>query len=280
MRAAIGGIDHLVIVVDHLDAAAQRYRRLGFTLSPKGVHSASMGSANHTIMLQDDYFELLGIVAATDRNKRWRDALARGEGLAGLAVETGSADRARELWSEGRLDPTEVIDFARPVDRPDGSVMQAAFRIASLPDDGALGLGVFACEHLTREAVWLPELMDHPNTATGVLGITLAAPDPDAAAVQWRRVLPEARVVETEGGTRVIAGRHQLTILSHAAAADLPGVALRSEGAHAVAITFAVRDPARCRAFLKDHGVPAHDIGAGIVIPGREACGVALVMKG
>src|SRR5947209_5881545 len=54
----ISGIDHLVIGVNDLDRAKAAYRRLGFKLSPRAVHSAAMGTANHTIMLERDYFEL------------------------------------------------------------------------------------------------------------------------------------------------------------------------------------------------------------------------------
>jgi catechol 2,3-dioxygenase-like lactoylglutathione lyase family enzyme len=65
MPAAITGIDHVVIAVDDLDRAEAAYRRLGFTLSPRAVHSATMGTANHTIMLEHDYFELLAVLTPT-----------------------------------------------------------------------------------------------------------------------------------------------------------------------------------------------------------------------
>jgi hypothetical protein len=45
-------------------AVAAAYRRLGFTLSPRATHSAAMGTANHTIMLENDYFELLSVRCA------------------------------------------------------------------------------------------------------------------------------------------------------------------------------------------------------------------------
>jgi hypothetical protein len=42
---SIIGIDHAVIVVQDLDKAAENWRRLGFTLSPRGTHSAKIGRA-------------------------------------------------------------------------------------------------------------------------------------------------------------------------------------------------------------------------------------------
>jgi len=44
------GIDHAVVMVKDLDKAAENYKRLGFTVSPRGTHSAHMGSGNYTIM--------------------------------------------------------------------------------------------------------------------------------------------------------------------------------------------------------------------------------------
>ena len=37
------GIDHAVVMVKDLDKAAENYKRLGFTVSPRGTHSAHMG---------------------------------------------------------------------------------------------------------------------------------------------------------------------------------------------------------------------------------------------
>lgn len=39
------GIDHAVVMVQDLDKAAENYRQLGFTLSPRGTHSAHMGTS-------------------------------------------------------------------------------------------------------------------------------------------------------------------------------------------------------------------------------------------
>ncbi|MCC7347062.1 MAG: VOC family protein, partial [Variibacter sp.] len=44
------GVDHVVVTVRDLDAAAEQWRRLGFTMSPRGTHSPIMGTGNYTIM--------------------------------------------------------------------------------------------------------------------------------------------------------------------------------------------------------------------------------------
>ena len=60
---SIIGLDHVVVLVRDLAEGQRRWEQLGFTVAPVGMHSASMGTANHTIMLGDDYIELIAVVA-------------------------------------------------------------------------------------------------------------------------------------------------------------------------------------------------------------------------
>src|SRR5260370_8124898 len=71
------GIDHAVVMVRDLDKAAANWKRLGFTVSPRGTHSAKMGSGNYTIMLDPDYIELLGVLVETEHNAPTRASLAQ-----------------------------------------------------------------------------------------------------------------------------------------------------------------------------------------------------------
>src|ERR1700736_7007162 len=90
------GVDHAVVVVRDLDQAAENWKRLGFTVSPRGTHSAKLGSGNTTIMLGSDYIELLGILVETEHNAPTRAFLARGgEGIERIAFTAiDSADAA------------------------------------------------------------------------------------------------------------------------------------------------------------------------------------------
>ena len=72
----ISGLDHALVLVEDLDRARDRFAALGFTLSPRGLHSAQRGTANHTIMLEGAYIELLGVLTPTPLNAERRASLA------------------------------------------------------------------------------------------------------------------------------------------------------------------------------------------------------------
>ena len=58
----ISGIDHCVLLVRDLDKAEWDMTRLGFRPTPRGYHSAHMGTANATVVFRDGtYFETLGV---------------------------------------------------------------------------------------------------------------------------------------------------------------------------------------------------------------------------
>jgi catechol 2,3-dioxygenase-like lactoylglutathione lyase family enzyme len=278
MTAAITGIDHVVIAVADLDRAEATYRRLGFTLSPRAQHSAAMGTANHTIMLEHDYFELLAVLTPTDRNGRWCEALSRGEGVVGVAAATPSAAAAREAWRVAGFDPGEVVVFSRPVERPGGIRTEARFETVSLPKETLPVLSLFACGQLTREAVWLPELMSHPNTAVAIRKLSLSVPAPVAASREWARALPGSVTSSIAGGIRIRLPRLAIDFLEPHAAAQRYRLGRLLNRAKCAALDFAVRSMEECRKALAQGGVKAEPDGDGVTIRADEACGVAITM--
>src|SRR5499427_4229833 len=173
----ITGIDHTVIMVRNLDSAAENYRRLGFTVSPRGTHSAHMGSGNYTIMLDPDDIELLGVLSPTEHNAPARAFLEKREGIERVAfTAVDSAAGAEEIRARGYA-PIGPTDFERPVTMPDGSLSAAKFRTFQWPvAEAPAGMRIFACQHKTRETVWIPELMKHANGAKHIKQVLLVPP--------------------------------------------------------------------------------------------------------
>ena len=202
------GIDHAVIMVKDLDKAAENYRRLGFTVSPRGTHSAHMGTGNYTIMFDPDYMELLGVLAATEHNAPARAFLdKRGEGIERIAfTAVDSTAGAEEIRARG-LTPIGPTDFERPVTLPNGTVSAAKFRTFMWPTAEAPGgVRIFACQHKTRETVWIPELMRHANAAKRIKQILVATPEPAQDAAHLGRLIDREPKAEPDGAVTVPSG--------------------------------------------------------------------------
>jgi catechol 2,3-dioxygenase-like lactoylglutathione lyase family enzyme len=273
------GIDHAVVVVRNLDAAAQSWRRLGFTLSPRGVHSAKMGSGNYTIMLDSDYIELLGVLLETEHNAPTRAFLAkRGEGVERIAFTAlDAAAGAEEIRARG-YEPLGPTDFERPVTLPDGRQSAAKFSIFQWPlAEAPGGLRIFACQHKTRESVWIPELMKHANGARGLMEALVVSPKPTQDAAHLARMTDREIRSEPDGAIVVPSGsgRADFVLLSRELLARrYPGVSLEGLPERGGAgLVLATSDLAATAKAVGRFGVPSR--GA-VCVPPAAANGALL----
>lgn len=260
-----GGIDHCIVLVRDLAAAREGWERLGFRTSPRGVHSALMGTANHTIMLADDYIELLGTVSETEQNLRWRERLAGpGEGLVAIALRAFDAAAAHvELAARGG-DPLKLLHFGRAVALPGAGAIEAQFDVFHLQNEVAPGLRLFFCRHLTPGATWPPGLTEHPNGAVAIESFTILAADPAGAAASTAGLLDRS-VVAGHGGLTVETGRARLVFTE--AAGRPPGIA---------AIAVRVRDLDVAAAALAAGGIDATRRDHALDVAATDANGAAL----
>lgn len=186
MRTFTDGIDHVVVVVDDLDAAARDYRKLGFLPTPKGRHT--MGSVNHCVMFAVDYFELLGFPPGAQAAQALLDFARQGSGLAAVVLRTPDARALLDELKADGLSAGDIRDFSRPVDL-DGGVVQARFRTVDMPALFTPGLHVFACQHYTREATWRKGYCEHPNGVTGLKDVVLISDQPERDLGQYARLV-------------------------------------------------------------------------------------------
>jgi hypothetical protein len=152
--------------------------------------------------------------------------------------------------------------------------MEARFEVVTLPTPAVPGMSIFACAQLTREAVWLPELLQHPNTARAIRKLSIAAPDPLQAAESWSRALAGSMCVPINGGAQIRIGRHALEFLDPATAVLRYGLAQPIECARAIAIEFGVRDVDVCREALLRGGLSPQRHGELITVGSEDAHGV------
>src|SRR5450432_2300204 len=194
-------------MVRDLDNAAENWKQLGFTVSPRGKHSAHMGSGNYTVMLDPDYIELLGVLTPTEHNAPARAFLDKREGIERIAfTAVDSADGAEEIRARG-YPPVGPTDFERPVRMPDGTLSAAKFRTFGWPlAEAPGGVRLFACQHKTRETVWIPELMKHANGAKRLKQVLIVSTGPAEDAAHLRRMIDCEVRAEPDGAFAVPSG--------------------------------------------------------------------------
>lgn len=279
MSHPVKGIDHAYLLTADLEGAAEKWRRLGFTLSPRGTHSAAKGTANHTIIFEHDYFELLGIIAETPDNLPQRESIARdGDGLHAIACRIGDAHEARAALSALGIEAGPVSEFSRPLPLPDGSTGEAAFAVTHFGTGEAPSGAMFMCQHKTPEMVWRPELKSHANGATGLAGIVAISEDPAGAAKRFARLFAEGKAREASGGHLVETGQNSAPILclSRQAAAErwsADAVNDTPAGAFA-ALQITVADLAKAQAVLREAGLETQDSTNGFWIAPADSSGV------
>src|SRR3954465_11310961 len=93
---------------------------------------------------------------------------------------------------------------------PAGSLSAAKFRIFQWPvAEAPGGLRIFACQHKTRETVWIPELMKHANGAKRLKQGLIVSPAPAEDAAHLGRMIDREVKAEADGAARVASGSHR-----------------------------------------------------------------------
>lgn len=283
MSHPVTGIDHVFLLVNDLENSAHCYRKLGFTLSPRGLHSPQMGSANYTMMLRGDYIELLGMVAETEFNESQRQLLRdSGEGLRAIACRITGAETAREALAELGISATPVINFSRPLPLPlpDGTEGLASFSITQFGQEEMPVGHIFMCQHNTPEMVWRPELQSHPNGATDIDAVIVATVDPAAKAAEFARLFAAGTVTTAADGTATVttgADSAKIICMSPEAAARVysPEAVAATPKDGFTALRIRVADLAKTARVLRENGVTAHEAG-GLWVAPAEASGSIL----
>lgn len=183
-------IDHVVVAVRDLDGAADLYARLGFQVGPRNRHP--WGTENRIIQFRQSFIELITVSETADipphgpRHFSFgafvRDYLQRREGLAMLVLSSADAAADTARFAQDGIGNFTPFRFERTGRRPDGSATHVAFSLAFAVDNQAPDLGFFTCQQHFPEAFWNEALQRHPNGATAITGINIAAPRPQEHA--------------------------------------------------------------------------------------------------
>ncbi|MDY0872396.1 VOC family protein [Dongia rigui] len=274
---AVTGIDHVIVGVRDLEAAAARWTKLGFHLTPRGRH-IGWGTGNYCIMFAGDYIELLGIIDPQQFTNNLEQFVKTREGLLGLAFAgRDEAECARELRAANLpFEGPKVLK--RELELPEGTVLPE-FGLIMLPPAVTPGLSAFVTVHKTPELLRQPEWLRHANRATGLVSMTVVVDDPVDTAFGWLPVFGPNRISTANLVTVIDTGHGAIRFTTKAGLAQLyPALVPLPEypTPWIAALKISVADKARCRDHLHFANILAFKTGKGCIVPPEEANGVII----
>jgi Glyoxalase-like domain len=268
-------LDHVVVNVrDRLDDAAETYRRLGFTLTPRGYHT--LGSMNHLAMFGTDYLELIAVKPGDNSRE---EILASPFGLDGLVFSTEDAAVTYEALrrNEVPIDPPQ--QFSRPV-QAGGRTRDAVFRTTRLQRSATPAGRLYFCQHVTRDLVWRDEWRHHANGAVGVARAVIAAEEPEILGGLFAQMFGPNTVRATDDGCSLILGLSRFDVVHPGALWEMFGGAApdsRGRRDYMAALTFRTLSLDAAETALEVGGLRGVDrIGTSVLVPATEAFGVTI----
>jgi hypothetical protein len=282
------GLDHIVHAVRDLDAAAELYRRMGFTVGARNRHP--WGTHNHIVQLPGFFIELLAVV---EPEKLGRDGMSalfghfnqsfleRREGLAMLVLETADAAADTTAFAAAGIAAAPALTFEREATRPDGSTVKVGFSLAFAQDARAPDIGFFTCQQHDPEHFWNLAFQQHPNTAAGIAGVVLVAENPSDHHIFLSALTGQRELLATSSGIAVTTPRGQIQVMDPTAFRLHFGTPAPSAsgGARLAAVRIAVRDPAGARDLLSRAGLATVEHMGRSVVPASAARGATIVFE-
>lgn len=281
------GLDHLVVAVRDLDAAAAFYQRLGFQVGARNQHP--WGTANRLIQFTGAFVELISprqgceVPPHAARSFSFgafvQDYLARREGIAMLVLDSDDARADSARFAGSGIGDFQPFFFERRGCRPDGSETHVAFTLAFARDENAPDAGFFVCQQHYPENFWNGAFQRHPNQALGLSSVVLTSPAP-AQHKSFLDLFTGATAVETGSDLSYSLARAQLDVLTADDAAESYG-SIEAEPDRACFVAFSVRvaDVEQQARNLDAGSIPYQRIGSRLVVPSSGAFGVAIAFE-
>jgi catechol 2,3-dioxygenase-like lactoylglutathione lyase family enzyme len=281
-----GGLDHVIHAVRDLEAAAELYRRLGFTVGARNRHA--WGTHNHLVQLPGFFVELLTVA---EPEKLGTDGLSalfgtfnriflkNQEGFSFLLLESENAATDAARFRSAGIGVSDAMRFEREGKRPDGSTVKVGFSLAFARDAKAPAVGLAVCQQHFPENFWNPAFQQHANTASSIEAAVLVADNPAEHHAFLSAFAGGREVSATSSGIAVSTQRGDISVMDAAAfrrefGTEPPDT---SRGARLAALRFRVRDRAALGAALKAGGIAARADASKTIVGPEIALGATLV---
>ncbi len=154
-------------------------------------------------MFRQGYLEILGLTDASLFSSV-KSMLALYQGLHIVAADTANADRTWQALAAVHA-PVEAV---RPLERDapfgvhDDETRRARFRNVYVDRTHVPEARFILIEHLTRDVLWQPHLLDHPNGALGLTDVYFVSGTVSATVDRLARLFNA--VVATQAGQAVL----------------------------------------------------------------------------
>lgn len=282
------GLDHIVHAVRDLDAAADFYRRAGFTVSARNVHP--WGTHNHVVQFPGFFIEVLtvgepeklvGEGLARVFGVANREFIARGDGLSMLALESRDIEADVEDFKEHGIGISKALPFTRDARLPDGSTVTIGFTLAFARDAMSPHNGFFAIQHRDPAMFYKKELQQHANGATGVLGAVLVADNPADHHIFLGALTGVRDLHSSSIGVAARTPRGDVEIVEAVSFRDRFGAvpSLDGQGAALKGLRLSVPDIDATERALADGGVVSHRHAGRLMVRPDTAFGATLIFE-
>jgi catechol 2,3-dioxygenase-like lactoylglutathione lyase family enzyme len=281
------GLDHIVHAVRDLDAAAELYRRLGFSVGSRNRHP--WGTHNYIVQLPGFFIELLTLAEpdklSSDGFSRLfsafnRDFAERHVGLSMLLLESHDAEADAAAFHAAQIDASAVMKFEREGKKPDGAPVKLGFSLAFAEDNAAPDIHFATCQQQYPENFWNPAFQKHANSVSGIAGVVAVAQEPTRHRKFMEAFTGETAKTSGEGFT-IATPRGVIDVTTPAAFLHRFGVPAPdvSKSARLAALRFATKDASLLQDAPELAGMAGLYAENAAIIGPEDAMGAVLVFE-
>jgi hypothetical protein len=286
------GLDHIVHAVDDLDGAAEFYRKLGFTVGVRNKHS--WGTHNQLVQLDNFFIEILTVAEPDliDRDAEHaglarhfgmflRDALARGQGLAMLILQSDDMAGDTMAFARAGIGKSAELAFTRQGQEPNGTMVTLGFSLAFVSDPKSPDTGFAISRRHHPARFWNRALQAHPNSAHAVHGVVLVADSPTDHHIFLESFTGCRDLHSTSMGLVAQTPRGVIEIVEPVAFADRFGFTpvVSGDAMTLAALRLGVLWSGRIEGHLRDNGIAFERYGNACVVKPETAYGATLVFE-
>lgn len=280
-------LDHIGVAIRELERGREAYERLGFRLTPRSIHRGSpspgapvipFGSGNHCAMFHEGYLEVVGLTDPTIYSNV-RAFVAKYEGAHIVAFGVASADATyAELSARGvPIEPARELERDAAYGPAGKELRRAAFRNMYFDPARYPEAKLLYIEHLTREVLWQPHLLDHPNGVVAIRDVFLCTAGAHAATNKYSELFGAAAKATGEGSWRIALAHGHVWIETPAAWERRAPGAMTPPLPAPAGIGFRVQSLAATRELLAGRGIAVREgLDGGVWVGPADACGVTL----